>query len=571
MTHTSRPVDDFRRARRQAALQSVMARLTGHSTELLSFDDVRDKLQLRSSSHRGLQEIPVAAIVGSVGRYNDFTRSFLPRRNSDQERWTRVEEAMVNLVNLPPIEVYQIGQAYFVLDGNHRVSVARQLGITHLEAYVVEFKTDVSLHPDDRLDELIIKAEYAEFLRSTRFNRIRPEADLRVTAPGRYWQLETYIEAHRYLLSQQTEQELSAETAIHSWYEQVYLPVIELIREQNILRDFPGRTETDLFLWLLKHRVNLEKQLGWRIQPEAVVADLVTEHKPGSKPMMTRVNRALMPEQLETGPPPGQWRQNRVTARPDERLFADILAPLSGETESWQALDLALLIAKHEGGRVMGLHVLASGGQKESEAVRALKADFERRCQAAGVPGNLVVETGHIVHQICERARWVDLIVMYPANPPGSNWTSRLNSGSRAIVYRSPRPVLMVPGPVNPRPKQILLAYNGSPKAQEALFVAAYLVDHLSVSLIVLNVPEGSSQTALLDEVKQYLEPRGITATYLVTPGDVAGIILATAAVYDCDLILMGGYSANPLREVVFGCTVDQILYQSPYPTLICR
>src|SRR5688572_3421567 len=198
MTDSSRPAEDFRRARRQAALQSVMARLTGHSANLLSFEDVRDKLHLRSSSHRGLQEIPVAAIVGSVGRYNDFTRSFLPRRNSDQERWTRVDEAMVNLINLPPIEVYQIGQAYFVLDGNHRVSVARQLGVTHLEALVVEFKTEVSFHPDDQLDDLIIKAEYADFLRSTGFNRIRPEADLRVTAPGRYWQLETYIEAQRY-------------------------------------------------------------------------------------------------------------------------------------------------------------------------------------------------------------------------------------------------------------------------------------------------------------------------------------------------------------------------------------
>src|SRR5262245_49970459 len=111
MSDTSRPAEDFRRARRQAALQSMMARLTGHSTALLSFDEVRHKLQLRSSSHRGLQEIPIAAIVGSVGRYNDFTRSFLPRRNSDQERWVRVEEAMVNLINLPPIEVYQIGQA----------------------------------------------------------------------------------------------------------------------------------------------------------------------------------------------------------------------------------------------------------------------------------------------------------------------------------------------------------------------------------------------------------------------------------------------------------------------------
>jgi nucleotide-binding universal stress UspA family protein len=548
-----------------------MARLTGHSTELLSFNDVRQKLHIQSSSHRGLQEIPVEAIVGSVGRYNDFTRSFLPRRDSDVERWARVEQAMVELVNLPPIEVYQIGQAYFVLDGNHRVSVARQLGMSHLEAYVVEFKSDVPLHPDDRLDDVLIKAEYAEFLRSTGFNRLRPEADLRVTAPGRYWELETYIEAHRYLLSQESGQELSAEAALQAWYEQIYLPVIDLIREQNILQEFPGRTETDLFLWLLRHRVNLEKQLGWRLQPEAVMADLVTQHNSGSKPMMTRVNRALTPERLAAGPPPGQWRQNRVTARPDERLFMDLLVPLSGEAEGWDALELALTVARYEGGRVMGLHVYPAGGQKESETIRNLKAEFERRCQAAGVPGNLVIEEGQIVRQICDRARWVDLVIMYPANPPGANWTSRLNSGSRAIVYRSPRPVLMVPGPAGPRPKQVLLAYNGSPKAREALFVAAYLVGRLAVGLTVLHVPEGSGQGDPLAEVKQYLEPQGLTASYLTTPGDVTQTILATAAAANCDLILMGGYSANPLREVVFGCTVDQILYQSQYPILICR
>lgn len=254
---------------RQAAMQEIMARLTGQSSELLSFEEVRQHLKLRQRTERGRREIPVAAIVGSVGRYSDFTHSFLPRRDSDKGRWTSVGTAMAAMKSLPPIEVYQIDQVYFVLDGNHRVSVARQLGITYLEALVTEFKTKVPLSPDDRPDDIIIKAEYIEFLQTTRFDEIRPEADLRVTVPGQYWQLETHIEAQRYLLGQETKHEISIGEAVGHWYDHVYLPVVQLIRERGILRDFPGRTETDLFLWIFRHRASLEKGLGWRIEPEA--------------------------------------------------------------------------------------------------------------------------------------------------------------------------------------------------------------------------------------------------------------------------------------------------------------
>jgi hypothetical protein len=467
MINLSRPAEDFRRARNQAALQEMAARLTGQSVELLSFEEIRDKLQLRTRSDRGRQEIPVDAIVGSVGRYSDFTRSFLPRRDSDKDRWVRVQEAMVEMVNLPPIEVYKIDQVYFVLDGNHRVSVARQLGITHLEALVTEYKSDVPLGPDDRPDDLIIKAEYVEFLQSTHLKEVRPEADLRVTAPGQYWQLQTYVEAQRYLLGRETEREISVVGATGHWYDQVYLPVVELIREQGLLRDFPDRTETDLFLWILSHRASLEKELGWRIEPAAAVADLVAGHSSRPERVIARVEEKLLgaikPNQFEAGPPAGQWRQQRVAGRVEERLFADILTPITGEPGGWQALDLALTVAQWENSRILGLHIIASEAQRESQAVQATKAEFEQRCQTAGIPGNLLLETGPIVRQICERARWVDLIVMYPANPPGSKLLSRLSSGSRAVIYRSSRPVLTAPG-VASTPRRILLAYDGSPR-----------------------------------------------------------------------------------------------------------
>ncbi|RME07358.1 MAG: universal stress protein, partial [Anaerolineae bacterium] len=85
-----RAVEDFRRARRKAALQQILARLTGRPAELLSYDDVRRQLRALEGGQTTLQEIPLDAIVGSVGRYTDFTRDFLPRRDSDQQRWVDV-------------------------------------------------------------------------------------------------------------------------------------------------------------------------------------------------------------------------------------------------------------------------------------------------------------------------------------------------------------------------------------------------------------------------------------------------------------------------------------------------
>jgi len=113
---------DFHEARRRAGLEAIMARLTGKSIDLFAYEEVRQKLKAKGSIPRGLQDIPLDAIVGSVGRYGDFTRSFLPRRDSDEQRWARVKAQVTDMQGLPPIEVYQIGEVYFVRDGNHRVS-----------------------------------------------------------------------------------------------------------------------------------------------------------------------------------------------------------------------------------------------------------------------------------------------------------------------------------------------------------------------------------------------------------------------------------------------------------------
>ncbi len=114
---------NFQSARMSAFWQAAWALLTGKSIDLLSFDEVRQRLRLHDERYIGLQEIPIDKIVGSVGRYKDFTRSFLPRTNAVRSRWQRLDSMARGAEGFPPIEVYKVGEVYFVIDGNHRVSV----------------------------------------------------------------------------------------------------------------------------------------------------------------------------------------------------------------------------------------------------------------------------------------------------------------------------------------------------------------------------------------------------------------------------------------------------------------
>jgi nucleotide-binding universal stress UspA family protein len=568
-------VQDFQRARRQAALQDIMARLTGKSVDLLSFEDVRQKLKAKGIVGQRLEDIPLDAIVGSVGRYADFTRSFLPRQDSDQERWARVKAAATDLGGLPPIEVYQIGEVYFVRDGNHRVSVAREVGAPEIQAYVTEVRTRVPLSPDVQPDDLIVKAEHADFLERTRLDEIRPEADLSVTVTGQYQALEEHIEVHRYCMGLEQEREIAYEEAVGHWYDEVYLPVVRVIRERGILRDFPGRTETDLYLWLSEHRAALEKELGWEIETEVAATDLAAQLSPRPQRVVARVGEkvldAVTPDELEAGPPPGKWRRERLVSRQADRLFVDILVPVNGEETGWYALEQALEVARREGARVHGLHVVPSEAQRDSEEAQAVQTEFKLRCQAAGIPGGLAIKVGKVARKVCERARWTDLVIVNLAHPPAPQPVARLGSGFRTLIRRCARPVLAVPRASSDL-NRALLAYDGSPKADEALFVATYLSGKWNTPLVVVTVIEaGRTTSETLARAQEYLETHGVQATFVKEGGSVAEAILKTAEEHESDLIIMGGYGFSPVLEVVIGSAVDQVLRTSRQPMLICR
>ncbi len=197
-------------------------------------------------------------ICGSVGRYDDFTSAFLPRKEHMQERWERVDVAM-KAGKTPPIDVYQVGESYFVLDGNHRVSIARQRGLETIEAYVTEFLTPIGLSPESYIDELLIKSEQIEFLE--KIGQASPPGvrEIVFTCLDCYGDLVDMIETYRQGLEKATENPVSFEGAVSAWYEEVYGPAIEIIQKNNLLARFSNRTEADLFIWAWKNNKVLEE------------------------------------------------------------------------------------------------------------------------------------------------------------------------------------------------------------------------------------------------------------------------------------------------------------------------
>lgn len=263
--------EDWKRARRSQLVQQVVCVVKKCSPDLLSFHEVRRSLKLTQKVYRGLQEIEIARIRGSVGRYADFSANFLPRKEHLKERWQRVDTLVVDR-GLAPIEVYQVGQAYFVEDGNHRVSVARQQGIETIEAYVWEYPTPFGLSAEADIDELLQKAEYAQFIGDSALGPTVADYDITFTSPGAYRDLACQVVLYRQQ-QEATGQTMSTDEAIKAWHQEIYQPAVEAIREIGLMEQFPDRTEADLFIWTWQNSNLLE---------ELEAADPDTPDPPGS-------------------------------------------------------------------------------------------------------------------------------------------------------------------------------------------------------------------------------------------------------------------------------------------------
>ena len=259
---------DFATARRKAFWNEILSFLGGRPNRLLSWDEVRDKLGMRGQVYRGIRAVPVDKIIGSVGRYRDFDRVFLPTQDRTAARWRSIARAHYDEVSLPPVKLYKIGEAYFVLDGNHRVSVARERGIEFVDAEVIEVVTSVPVTADLDAGDLEIKGEYARFLERTWLDKLRPDQRIEFTIGGGYERLLKHIAVHRHFMGLEQQRFIPEDEAVCDWYDNLYLPLARIIREKDILADFPGRTEADLYLWIMDHQHYLRERFGPGVETE---------------------------------------------------------------------------------------------------------------------------------------------------------------------------------------------------------------------------------------------------------------------------------------------------------------
>jgi hypothetical protein len=277
----SRVHADFARARSRAFLNDILGFLLGRPKRLLSYDQVKEKLHIGGPSHRGIRTVEIARIVGSVNRYVDFDHAFLPLNNRIASRWQNIDRAFYEDISLPPIVLYKVGEVYFVVDGHHRVSVARQQGQEFIEAEVRECHVKVPVEPDLRPEELEILGSRVEFLDRTGLDWLRPGAVIEVSIPDGYSRILEHIAVHRYFMGLDQQRDITEEEAVTHWYDTVYLPIAKVIRERGILGELPGKTEGDLYVWVLDHQHFLFDQ-GQDLSPPEVAAEQYVDRLDGS-------------------------------------------------------------------------------------------------------------------------------------------------------------------------------------------------------------------------------------------------------------------------------------------------
>ncbi len=273
---------DFSRARRRAFLRRVGAFLRNDpaSNKLLSFEEVKSALGAVEQVYLGMRTVEVAKIVGSVGRHRDFDRAFLPSKGELGERWKKIDRLMQKAEELPPVSLFKIGDAYFVNDGNHRVSVARQQGIEMIDADVIALRSRVRIDSDITAGTLLHKMELRFFLERLPVDNVLPEVDVELSDVADYRRLANHIEAHGFRLSQLWKRYVSPEEVLRDWYEYSYRPISEMIREEKVLTAFPGRTELDLYLWVVRNRDRLALEArDNRVSPEKAMDDILRKRR----------------------------------------------------------------------------------------------------------------------------------------------------------------------------------------------------------------------------------------------------------------------------------------------------
>ncbi|MBN1823820.1 MAG: hypothetical protein JW803_05825 [Endomicrobiales bacterium] len=237
---------------------------------LIDFETIEKHLDHAHQKYRGIEAIPIDKIVGSLDRYHDFTEGFLPKQEKTSAKYESVKQAVVAGKNLPPIKVYQIFDSYFVIDGHHRVTVAKnEMSAAAIDAEVIEIHFDIELSPNkkysvdtEQAKEFLVRLEEDAFEKKTFLKNSILVYPLKVTDLTSYGKL--YEEILDFRKNYQFG-EVSKKGIIYAsylWYETRLLPAVNIILQEKLLEHFPNRTYTDLYVWITQHKYFLSQKAG---------------------------------------------------------------------------------------------------------------------------------------------------------------------------------------------------------------------------------------------------------------------------------------------------------------------
>lgn len=247
-------IDDFVRARRKAKLDRIFASFRWKNPDLLSFYEVTKLIKPESQSYKGMQTIPIKKIIGSENRYHDFSLAFAPKSDKMRIRWENIDRARLDDIPLPPISVYKLGEWYFVRDGNHRVSVARMNGQEFIDAEVVELSSSIELKEGMTLNEIkkkVVENERESFIKQYNPTYL-PMDRIVFTTPGSYPEMVNHILVHKYYANEHLDYTMTFEEGAVSWYNNVYKPIVDALDKEHLLSLFPGYSEADIYMWLVR-------------------------------------------------------------------------------------------------------------------------------------------------------------------------------------------------------------------------------------------------------------------------------------------------------------------------------
>lgn len=234
---------------------------------------------------RGICRVPLEHIVGSVGRYHDFDGQFKLKDHVPPDRLISVKKAMREGKSLPPVKLYKIKDEYYVLDGNHRISAAKEFGRSDIMAKIVEFI------PSSNTLENIIYREKSDFMEQTGLTH-----PIEISEVGQFPYLFEQVEAHRAFLAGREKPGATVKQAAEDWYATIYQPMTGIIKKAKLLASFPGRTQDDLYAYISYHQWEKGRMRRYGIG----IDTLIPKDMEAFRDKMANVNKNEYPEMLRS-------------------------------------------------------------------------------------------------------------------------------------------------------------------------------------------------------------------------------------------------------------------------------